>query len=149
MRILMCICVLSGVLAAQDAAKTTPPSAAKQVTKAPAAIVIPKDAVEIEPGFYRWTDRDGKVWKYRRTPFGVRRWAAEPADGQRSEPETHTAAEKLTTAVEEGDSIRFEQSTPFGKKTWVRKKTDLDETERRIWELQQKKTTASQTTEKE
>ena len=43
-----------------------------------------------------------------------------------------------TIAVEQGDSIRFEQATPFGKRTWVRKKTELSETEQRIWDQSKK-----------
>src|SRR5580700_7395095 len=88
MRILICMCILSGVLAAQDSTKTSPPPApaapaapaAKQTKQAPAARGIPKDAAETTPGFYRWTDKDGKVWTYRRTPFGVTRWPAESVD---------------------------------------------------------------------
>jgi hypothetical protein len=53
------------------------------------------------------------------------------------------------TAVEQGDSIRFEQTTPFGKRIWVRKKTELNEEERKIWDLQRKNSAASRTTEKE
>src|ERR1039458_6943230 len=87
MRILVCMCILSGCLAAQDPAKTppSPPSpAAKQTKKAPSETAIPKGAVETTPGFYRWTDKDGKVWKYRRTPFGVSRWPADSVDTQQS-----------------------------------------------------------------
>lgn len=148
MRILVCMCVFSAGLAAQVPAKTSPPPAAKQTQKAPTAITVPKDAIEIEPGFYRWTDKDGKVWKYRRTPFGVKRWPAEPVDAERIAPDKRTPAEGGPAAVEEGDSIRFEQNTPFGKKTWVRKKTELNESEQKIWDLQ-KKNSAANTTEKE
>src|ERR1700690_2325575 len=125
MRILVCMCILSGFLAAQDAAKTSPPPAATRTTKAPAATTIPKDAVETAPGFYRWTDTDGKVWTYRRTPFGVRRWAADSVDSGRNAADKRQSAGAPTTAVEQGDSIRFERATPFGKRAWVRKKTEL------------------------
>ena len=148
MRILMCMCIFSAGLAAQDPAKTAPPPA-KQTNKAPAAITVPKDAVETEAGLYRWTDKDGKVWTYRPTPFGVKRWPADSSDSERSVADKRHSADGRATAVEEGDSIRFEQATPFGKRTWVRKKTELNETEQRIWELQQKNSTASRTTEKE
>ena len=59
------------------------------------------------------------------------------------------AASGRTTAVEQGDSIRFEQATPFGKRSWVRKKTELNDSEQKIWDLQQKTSTASRTAEKE
>jgi hypothetical protein len=149
MRILVCMCILSGCLAAQDSAKTSPPPAAKQARKAPAATSIPKGAVETTPGFYSWTDKDGKAWTYRRTPFGVTRWPAESVDTQQGVADKQNAVGERTTAVEEGDSIRFEQATPFGKRTWTRKKTELNETEQKIWDLRQKNSTASRTAEKE
>jgi hypothetical protein len=148
MRILIYLCILSGGLAAQDATKTAPPAAAGKTQKAPAAITIPKDAVETEPGVYRWTDKNGKVWAYRRTPFGVKRWAADSADTEPKNDKRITA-EQRTTAVEEGDSIRFEQFTPFGKHTWVRKKTEMNAAEQKIWDLQQKNGTVSRVAEKE
>jgi hypothetical protein len=147
------MCILSGCLAAQDSAKTTspppPPNAAKQTKKAPAVTGIPKGAIETTPGFYRWTDKAGKVWTYRLTPFGVTRWPADSVDIGQSATDKQNAAGGRTTAVEQGDSIRFEQATPFGKRTWVRKKTELNETERKTWDLQQKNSTANRTAEKE
>ena len=150
MRILICMCILSGCLAAQDPAKpTSPPPPAKQTKKPPAVTAIPKGAVQTAPGFYRWTDKDGKVWTYRRTPFGVSRWPEDSVDMGQEVVDKQNAASGRTTAVEQGDSIRFEQATPFGKRSWVRKKTELNETERKIWDLQQKNGTASRTAEKE
>ena len=156
MRILvsMCtVCVVSGFLAAQDPAKTTSPppphAAAKQTKKAPAVTAIPKDAGETTPGFYRWTDKNGKVWTYRRTPFGVSRWPEDSVDMGQEVVDKQNAASGRTTAVEQGDSIRFEQATPFGKRSWVRKKTELNDSEQKIWDLQQKTSTASRTAEKE
>jgi len=146
------MCILAGGLAAQDSAKTSPPPAAKQAKqtkKAPAMMTIPKDAVETTPGFYNWTDKDGKVWTYRRSPFGVTRWPADSLDIRQSAEDKRIEAAQRTTAVEQGDSIRFEQATPFGKRTWVRKKTELNETEQKVWDLQQKNSTASRTAEKE
>src|ERR1039458_9646800 len=98
MRILVCMCILSGCLAAQDPAKTPPSPAAKQTKKAPAVTAIPKGAVETTPGFYRWTDKDGKVWTYRRTPFGVSRWPADSVDTQQSAADKQNAVAGRTTA---------------------------------------------------
>jgi len=152
MKILVCMCIVSGVLAAQDSTKTSAPPAApaaKPVKKAPAATGIPKDAVETTPGFYRWTDKDGKVWTYRRTPFGVTRWPADSINNGQGVGDRQSAGSEQTSAVEQGDSIRFEQSTPFGKRTWIRKKTELNDNEQRIWDLQRKSSTASHAAEKE
>lgn len=141
MKILTCIFVVAASLSAQDAAKTTTPPAAKdtkKTTKPVAVTAIPKDAVETTPGFYRWTDKDGKAWTYRRTPFGVTRWPE-----QQGMYDKQNSQDQETTAVEEGDSIRFERLTPFGKRTWVRKKTEMNETEKAIWANQQQKTGAA------
>ncbi len=150
MRILICMGILAGCLAAQDSTKTTPPAATKTQTQKPSATLsLPKDAVETSPGFYRWTDKDGKVWTYRPTPFGVRRWPADSLDVQKSIMDKRDAAGSRITAVEQGDSIRFEENTPFGKRTWVRKKTELSETEQRTWDLQKKNGAANRSAEKE
>lgn len=142
MKILICLCILSGCLAAQDSTKTTTPrpaaKPAKQTTKPPVAMAIPKDAVETTPGFYRWKDPAGKTWTYRRTPFGVSRWPAESVDVAQDAADKQRAVGERTKAVEQGDSIRFEEATPFGKRAWVRKKTDLTETEQKIWDAQQR-----------
>jgi len=151
MKILACMLLAGVSLAADDPAKTTTkpatkPAAAKRTTqprppgKPVVRPTIPPDAVETAPGLYRWTDKDGKTWMYRRSPFGVSKWPAEAKD---SEDAKTAIAPQQTTAVEQGDSIRFERATPFGKKVWVRKKSELNETERQIWEQQQHKGAAT------
>jgi hypothetical protein len=116
--------------------------AAAEQKKAPArqpassqGIQIPKDAQEIEPYTYRHTDAQGKIWIYRKTPFGVVRYPEQPAE--QAKP-TEEALQSMT-AVEEGDSLRFERTTPFGKVRWTRKKTELTELERKAWERQRHK----------
>ena len=87
MKILACMWMVVACLAAQQTTKTSPPPAAKPAKKtAPARMDVPKDAVETSPGFYRWTDKDGKAWMYRRSPFGVTRFpaAAEPGSHARN-----------------------------------------------------------------
>jgi hypothetical protein len=135
MRVFACMLTMAAALAAhaaEDAAKTAAAQPANQAKKAPARMTVPQDAVETSPGLYRWTDKDGKVWMYRRSPFGVSRFPAEPGYAK---PDS---GKEQVTAVEQGDSIRFERTTPFGKRTWVRKKDELTETEKTIWERQQK-----------
>ena len=142
---LACAGAIATGLLAQDTSKTSPPPPPKAAKPAPAKLVIPKDAVETSPGLYRWTDKDGKVWVYRRSPFGVSRWpaASDSTYNKQDAPEDHV------TAVEQGDSIRFERSTPLGTRTWVRKKTALTAEEKAIWEHQEKSGSASRTAEKE
>ncbi len=119
-------------LALAGADKKKPPAA-----RAPAAqqTVIPKDAKQVEPYTYRHTDAQGKTWIYRKTPFGVVRFP-EPTSAET------TSAEEIPggmTAVEEGDSIRFERPSPFGKYRWTRKKSELTELERKVWERDRQK----------
>ena len=150
MKILTCMLMVAASLAAQNtgAAPARPAAPAKDAKKAPLIVDIPKDAVQTTPGFYKWTDKDGKVWMYRRTPFGVSRRPYE------STYDKHAVADERPTAVEEGDSVRFEQSSPFGKRVWLRKKSELTDNEQAIWASQQKASqqknkTAGQTAEKE
>ena len=79
----------------------------------------------------------------------MRRWPADSLDVQKSVMDKRDAAGSRITAVEQGDSIRFEENTPFGKRTWVRKKTELSETEQRTWDLQKKNGAANRSAEKE
>jgi len=95
---------------------------------------IPKEAKQIEPHTWRYTDSQGKTWIYRKTPFGVVRYI-EPVSEAKAEEEIP----KGMTAVEEGDSIRFERPTPFGKHRWTRKKTELTELEQKVWERDRQK----------
>jgi hypothetical protein len=102
---------------------------------------IPRDAKEIEPYTYRHTDAQGKTWIYRKTPFGVVRFPEQPADQAKPIEE----APESMTAVEEGDSLRFERVTPFGKVRWTRKKSELTEMERKAWERQRQQGRGSET----
>jgi hypothetical protein len=137
MKLFSCVLMICFGLAAAD------PPAPPQTKKAPAAMTVPPDAVLVEPGLYHWTDKQGKGWMYRRTLFGVNRWE------DTAENTKQKSIVESTTAVEEGDSIRFERQSPFGKRTWVHKKTELDETEQKIWARQQAKAAASRTADKE
>jgi len=40
-------------------------------------------------------------------------------------------------AVEEGDTVRFENPTPFGPLRWQTRKSDLNEMERAVWNREQ------------
>ncbi len=165
MRILLCMLIAVGGVSAQSSTNTATTATTKATVKTPAKTPnktsvktaknlpaqngIPKDAVETEPGFFRWTDKEGKNWIYRRTPFGVTRIPADAINIHQAAVDKEEAMAERTTAVAQGDSVRFAETTPFGKRTWVRKKTDLNETEQRIWDQQQKTSTASRTAEKE
>jgi len=125
------------------AAKHAPSKAAER--KAP-EITLPSEAVEIEPYTYRYTDNQGKKWIYRKTPFGMVRSEDRPVsaqDVQKAQDQTARLVES-TTAVEDGDSVRFERVLPFGKTQWTRKKSELNEMERAVWNLLLEKRAAAE-----
>ena len=80
-------------------------------------------AVEIERGTWRYIDAQGKAWRYRKTPFGLVRFAEEDAMPD-DEPITDIAA------VDKGDTVEFQRRTPFGISKWTRKKSELDANEK-------------------
>lgn len=98
-------------------------------------ITIPVGAVEVEPYTYRYTDANGKSWLYHKTPFGVMRAEDKPIsaeDAKKAQDEKGRLIE-ATSAVEDGDSIRFARQTPFGRSEWRRSKTQLNEIEQAVW----------------
>jgi hypothetical protein len=123
MRLTTYLILLTAVPLLVVAADQKKPSARPAPPAAPTT--IPKEAKQIEPHTWRHTDRQGHTWIYRKTPFGVVRYAE-------SAPEAQPTDEipPNMTAVEEGDSIRFERPTPFGKHRWTRKK---------VWERERQK----------
>lgn len=125
--------------------------------------IVPKGAVELSPGLFRYTDGAGKIWLYRNTPFGYVKSAensdksrtkaavAATADSAGAETESPFGPSKaaaprpvvpeqpgLTTVKEDGDVLRFERKSPFGSYKWTRKKTELTSAEQAIWERSRK-----------
>jgi hypothetical protein len=82
---------------------------------------LPEGAVQVDKNTWRATEKDGKVWIYRRTPFGFSKYEADEKP----------AEEALTdlVAVDKGDSVEFQRKTPFGLSKWTKKKSELDENE--------------------
>jgi len=105
-------------------------------------LTLPAEAVKIKPFTYRYKDPAGKVWIYRRTPFGLVRYEEKTGDAKATrKPEKDTGGWK---AFDEGDQVRFERQGPFGTYTWRRKKGELTEQERQAWEkTRRRKTPAS------
>ncbi|HYM13860.1 MAG TPA: hypothetical protein VEU62_24190 [Bryobacterales bacterium] len=122
---------------------------AKPVVKAPPPLTIPDGAVEVSPYTYSYTDPSGKKWIYRKTPFGVGRVEDKPVspEAAKKAEDEKTRTIEATTAVEDGDSIRFERATPFGPQQWVRKKTELNEIERAAWDREREKRAARESAE--
>ena len=128
-------------------AKTAPVKVDKKQATVPAtqSTGLPAEAVEVSPGVYKLADKTGKVWFYRRTPFGVSRY--EQPKEQAVDIQAKYAAEVPATQItDQGDSVKFVRPGPFGNYTWVKKKADLDESEKADYEAWQKKTAASEKT---
>jgi len=127
----------------------------KPAKKTPAAktqeITIPADAVEVDAYTYRATDAKGKVWIYRKTPFGVSRTEDKPAlvDDSQKAQDTKDQLISATSAVEDGDSIRFVRESPFGRTEWRKKKTNLSEIEQAAWSRELAKRDAPETASKD
>ncbi len=144
----MKVCILSlaaiALLAAADkpADKKAAQPVARTGAKAPAAVTLPTGAVVTAPGTYSYTDLQGKKWIYRETPFGLARFEDKSAAKDPAAEKQRKEEEQATTAVEDGDTIRFTRPGPFGPYKWQRKKTDLDATEKAIWDRAREKSAA-------
>lgn len=119
------ICIAAALLVAQDKKSDAP------AAKDPAALpTIPAGAKEVGPNLYRYTDAQGKIWMYRKTPFGVGKWEDKP-----TEQPTAPASDSVPTRVTDlGDSYQFQRPTPFGMQKWTVKKTDLNDFEKGLVE---------------
>jgi len=104
-------------------------AAPKAKAAAPAAVTVPRDAEKIGEGLWRAKDPQGKVWIYKRTPFGLIRYVEERA-------EQPVSAGQAGVRVREAgpDRVVFERNTPFGSRTWTKAPAELDEEERQALE---------------
>ncbi|HTM52288.1 MAG TPA: hypothetical protein VL285_26510 [Bryobacteraceae bacterium] len=121
----ICLMVLfSALLAQAEQGPARKKAGSAKKAAPPAEIVIPEGATQTEPGTYTYTDKQGKKWTYRKTPFGIARAEDKPA----AAPAVPAAAN--ITAAEDGDTVRFERPGPFGPYRWQKKKSELTEDER-------------------
>jgi hypothetical protein len=103
--------------------------------KASAALPsVPKDAKEVGPNLYRYTDAQGKNWMYRKTPFGVSKWEEKPGE---QEPRMETPAAAGLSMTDLGDSVQFQRLTPFGPQKWTRKKSEMTDDEKAAFATQE------------
>ena len=108
---------------AQSSKKTAKKTLPVKAQPAPTAMTVPKDATEIAPYTWSYTDAKGAKWIYRQTPFGISRMEDKPAVAP---VETATPV----TVTDLGDTFRFQRITPFGPQTWTKKKTELNAEEK-------------------
>ena len=145
LRVLAVLTILAASAAADDQPANRKKVEAPKPTKVQ-AVTIPKDAVQIDPNTYRYTDPAGKKWIYKKTPFGISRVEDKGISAEDAKKAQQDLARQIeyTKAVEDGDSIRFERASPFGITRWQRKKAELNEVERAVWDRELQKRAASQ-----
>jgi hypothetical protein len=138
MKLIICLGVTLSL--ALGLAEDQPAKKDESAKKAPVVtgLTLPAGAKKIEPGTYTFTDAQGKKWIYRQTPFGLSKAEDKPAPEAAAPP-----AGAVTTATEDGDTIRFERPGPFGVYHWQKKKTDLTDDEKAAWEQSKAKGTAA------
>lgn len=113
---------------AKTSTKAGPPSSSSSIQG------IPAGAVKIDENTFRYQEKDasgkpGKIWLFRRNPFGVSKVVeSEAAKIGLVRPAKDTPA----TATDLGDSYRFERAGPFGAKIWTKKKSELTPEEQAI-----------------
>ncbi|MEO8025158.1 MAG: hypothetical protein ABI823_01710 [Bryobacteraceae bacterium] len=127
MKSVACFSLFAAMLAAPLAAEDRKPK------PAPQALTIPADAVEAGESTWKYTDKDGKKWIYRKSPFGVVR----VEDVPESEKPKVAGSEERTKSwkvTDLGDKVSFENASPFGPQKWTRKKSELTEDEKYAYE---------------
>jgi hypothetical protein len=126
-RILAATMLAAAAMAAADDKKGTAKKEVREedntrVVHTPPPPNLPKDAVEVRPGLWRWRDKDGKDWLFRRTPFGLAKY--EPEDS------ADVVDPGGLVARDKGDTVEFEAKSPFGVRRWTKNKTELNDAER-------------------
>jgi hypothetical protein len=140
-RMIVAAVLTLNVYAEVKAQPRKPAAKAAPAKPAPEPLKLPADAIATAPETWRYTDKQGKEWTYRLTPFGLTRFeerSAGAATGATAAP-----ADAEGAAFEDGDSIRFERPGPFGLYRWQRKKTELNDWEKAVWERAKKKQEAA------
>lgn len=107
-----------------------------QDKKAPATPnAIPANAVKIDDTTYKVTEKDGKTWVYRKTPFGLSRLAEDQFRKQQETANIKPSTQATVRVIDMGDEYKFERAHPFGVQVWKKKKTELTADEKSYIEL--------------
>ena len=128
-----------------------PQSGDKAPKKTKGRLTLPAGAEKIDTYTHRYKDKDGKVWIYRQTPFGLVRYedpdhtAPSKPGSAKTSTQTVASPKPAPTGIrvyDQGKTVKFEKDGPFGKYTWVRKKTELNEQEKQALREAQEKSAA-------
>jgi len=121
----------SWAMPAARAAGPEAPKAARPAAQATGPLQVPEGAERLDSLTWRYKEASGKVWIYRRTPFGLVRYE----ESSRQPEKKPSVGSPALRAFDEGDRIRFEREGPFGKYTWYRQKgAALSAEEQQAWE---------------
>jgi hypothetical protein len=123
----------AGQKAGQKTAGQNPP-ARKAASANPEG--VPRDAKKISDYEWSHTDKDGKAWIYKKTPFSI----AKLPDDRASAPPPAIVPMDVRDL---GDSVEFARKTPFGVARWTKKKADFDAAEKAAWEAAAKPDSAA------
>lgn len=117
-----------------------------QDKKAPATPnAIPANAVKIDETTYKVTEKDGKSWVYRRTPFGLSRMTEDQFRKQQAPVNLEPVKQAGVRVIDMGEEYRFERAHPFGVQVWKKKKAELTADEQSYVEKSKvEKTTAAE-----
>ena len=154
LKLILALLPLAANVTGQQMGKTAPVATTAKTSQAAAKTApasssgiqgIPAGATKIDENTYRFQEKDasgkpGKVWLFRRNPFGVSK--IEESEASKiglalAPPETPA------TVTDLGDSYRFERPGPFGAKIWTKKKSELTPEERAIAEKGKRLTSGS------
>ena len=126
--LLACSCGLMAQPAPQSGAPKAPASktvpakkskaAAKKAEAPPEPSGLPANAKQMADGDWRWVDRKGQAWIYRRSMMGYARWP------EKNAPQTASSARTELQVEDLGETVRFSRRGPVALSSWTKKKTD-------------------------
>lgn len=120
-RFFVAMTVMSALLAAGEADSKKP-----KAQKAEAVSTLPAGAETVNESTWRYTDAQGKVWIYSKTPFGYSK--KEEGTAAVAVKEKPKATYKVLQV--KGEAVTFESGSVFGKSRWTKNRAELDETEK-------------------
>lgn len=119
-----------------------PPAGSKAAASPKPPAGVPANAKMVDEITWRSVDGQGKVWMYKRTPFGMMR---SPELSQPEQQKRDGVADPLEgmSVKEDGNMLKFSRPGPFGVYTWTKKKNDLNADETVVWERSQQAKTST------
>lgn len=132
MKFLLILIAVILPLAAESAKKPATKKAAA-AKKAPAQQnPVPKGAKKISDTEWRYVDKDGKAWIYRKNPFGIAKLPEEKVKGDAilADAPQHATGAPLEIRDLGNDTFEFSRRTPFGVSKWTKKKSEMNTDEK-------------------